>query len=64
MSTKFRTTETVPAETTEAIMGRVIINPEKRYLSDKICIFGLVISANIIEDISYKTSPKAQYQTF
>ena len=59
MNIMFRTTESVPAETTEAIMGRVIVNPEKRYLSDKISIFGLVISVNITEDISNKTSPKA-----
>ena len=43
MNIMFRTTESVPAETTEAIMGRVIINPEMRYLSDKFCIFALVI---------------------
>ena len=43
MSTKFRTTESVAAETTEAIMGRVIVNPEIRHLSDKICIIALVI---------------------
>ena len=40
---KFRTTESIPAETIAAIMGRGIINPEKRYLSDKFCIFALVI---------------------
>ena len=43
MSTRFRTTESVPEETTEAIMGRVIVNPEIRYLSDKFCLFALVI---------------------
>ena len=52
MSTKFRTTESVPAETTEAIMGRVIVNPEIRYLSNKFCKFALVISDNINEHIS------------
>ena len=53
----FRTTESAPAETTEAIMGRVIVNPEIRYLSDKFCLFALVISANINEHIRCKTAP-------
>ena len=57
MNIMFRTTESAPAETTEAIMGRVIVNPEIRYLSDKYCIFALVISANINEHIRYKTAP-------
>ena len=51
MNIMFRTTESAPAETTEAIMGRVIVNPEIRYLSDKFCLFALVISANINEHI-------------
>ena len=56
MSTRFRTTESVPEETTEAIMGRVIVNPEIRYLSDKFCLFALFISANINEHMRYKTA--------
>ena len=43
MNIMFRSTESDPAETTEAIMGGVIVNPEIRYSSDKFCLFALVL---------------------